>query len=263
MKYPEKVKEHIIEWLKKYISEANQNGFIVGVSGGVDSAVTSTLCALTEFPVYAIEMSIHQNKNQISRAKEHLKWLKKNYKNVKIISHSLTNVFESFKGELIKQNKHNLDLLSLANTRARLRMITLYYFAGYYKSLVVGTGNKVEDFGIGFYTKHGDGAVDLCPIADLLKSDVYSLASHLKIISSIQKAIPADGLWDDNRTDEEQIGAKYSSIEEAMNLISNNVPIENLTKKQAATRMIYLKLNNKNQHKMLPIPICKIPKKIL
>ena len=262
MKSPEKVKKYIVDWLKAYIINSKQNGFVVGVSGGVDSAVTSTLCALTKCPVYVIEMPIHQDKNQISRSRDHIKWLVSNYKNVNPISHSLTKTFDTFKDEIKKANL-NLDLLTLANTRARLRMATLYYFAGSNKCIVAGTGNKIEDFGVGFYTKYGDGGVDISPIADLLKSEVFSLASHLNIIQSILIAKPTDGLWDDGRTDEDQMGASYKELEEAMDLIEKKISDSSLTKNQNKVRKIFQYLNSQNKHKMIPIPLCKIPKGFL
>ncbi|MDG2371524.1 MAG: NAD(+) synthase [Flavobacteriaceae bacterium] len=263
MKSPEKVQKHIVKWLKEYLVNSKQNGFVIGISGGIDSALTSTLCALTKFPVYVIEMPIYQNINQVSRSRNHMNWLVSNYENVTPISHSLTKVFNAFKSEIEKTTQQELDLLSLANTRARLRMTALYYFAGSYKCLVVGTGNKVEDFGIGFYTKYGDGGVDLSPIADLLKSEVLSLASHLNILKSILSADPTDGLWDDGRTDEDQIGAKYEDLEKAMELIKNNISDNNLNKKQIKIRKIYQKLHSQNKHKMLSIPVCFIPKEYL
>ena len=261
MKFPEKVKTHIVNWLKNYLINSKQNGFVVGVSGGVDSALTSTLCALSNFPVYAIQMPIHQNIKEVSRSTNHMKWLETNFKNVKSFSHSLSDVFDVFKEGI--ELKQELNQLSLANTRARLRMTTLYYFAGTYKCLVAGTGNKIEDFGVGFYTKYGDGGVDISPIADLFKSEVFSLASHLKISKSILTAKPTDGLWDDGRTDEDQMGANYDDLETTMKLIEKKVPNSNLSNKDKATKTIFEKLHNQNKHKMLPIPVCKIPKEYL
>jgi NAD+ synthase len=263
MKSPEKVKNHVIDWLKKYLLESKQEGFIVGVSGGIDSAVTSTLCANTGLPVYVIEMPIHQNSNEILRAKDHMEWLSSNFKNVITFSHSLTKVFDTFKGEIEKNKKAEPNLLSLANSRARLRMTTLYYFAGSLKCLVTGTGNKVEDFGVGFYTKYGDGGVDISPIADLKKSEIFHLANHLNIIKSILAAKPTDGLWDDGRTDEDQMGANYKDLENAMDLIERKVPNSDLSENEIKTRDIYKKLHFQNKHKMLPIPVCKIPNKYL
>ena len=169
MKSPEKVIEHIVSWLNEYRTRSNMNGFVVGVSGGVDSAVTSTLCALTEAPVICLEMEIHQEGNQVSRANEHIKWLENKFSNVSHHNLSLSVVFDSFVNELPPTDLKEEQLLSLANTRARLRMSTLYYFAALNRYLVAGTGNKIEDFGVGFYTKYGDGGVDLSPIADLFK----------------------------------------------------------------------------------------------
>ena len=261
MKSPEKVKDHIVNWLKKYLKNSKQNGFIVGISGGIDSALTSTLCALTNYPVFVVEMPIHQSESEVSRSKAHMKWLKKKYKNVKSITHSLTNVFESFKKEIELHEKPNL--LGLANTRARLRMTTLYYFASSFKCIVAGTGNKVEDFGVGFYTKYGDGGVDISPIADLLKSEVFSLSSYLKISKNILTAKPTDGLWDDGRTDEQQMGANYSDLELAMNLVETKKDEKSLTEKERQLKNLFEKLQNQNKHKMHPIPVCKIPKNYL
>ena len=263
MKYPKKVSKYIINWLKKYLIESKLEGFVVGVSGGIDSAVTSKLCALSGFPVYLVEMPINQEESQIVRAKKHMNLLKKEFINVNLISTSLTNVFNTFKNELKTNNSGELDQHSLANSRARLRMTTLYYYAGYYKSLVVGTGNKVEDFGVGFYTKYGDGGVDISPIADLLKSEVFSIGRYLRITNKILEAKPTDGLWDDNRTDEEQMGINYDEIEEAMRLISDKIPDNELDVDQRKARSIYIKLNEQNRHKMKPIPLCEIPKGLL
>ncbi|MBL30857.1 MAG: NAD(+) synthase [Flavobacteriaceae bacterium] len=263
MKYPKKVSKYIVDWLSNYLINSKNKGFVVGVSGGIDSAVTSKLCALSGFPVYIIEMPINQEKSQVARAKEHMKLLKNEFSNVTSITTSLTNVFDTLKNELKKHKKGELNQHSLANTRARLRMTTLYYYAGHYESLVVGTGNKVEDFGIGFYTKYGDGGVDLSPIADLLKSDVFSLGKFLKINSQILNAKPTDGLWDDNRTDEDQMGIGYDEIEEAMNLITKKIPDKELSIDQIKSRKIYKNLNKQNRHKMTPIPICKVPVNLL
>ena len=263
MKYPKKVTEYIVNWLKKYLKESKLEGFVVGVSGGIDSAVTSKLCALSGLPVYLVEMPINQEENQVARAHKHMNLLKEEFINVNLISTSLTQVFNTFKDELKKNNIGDLDQHSLANSRARLRMTTLYYYAGYYKSLVVGTGNKVEDFGIGFYTKYGDGGVDISPIADLLKSEVFSIGRYLRITNKILEAKPTDGLWDDNRTDEEQMGINYDEIEEAMRLIRDEVPDNELDVDQKKARNIYIKLNEQNRHKMTPIPLCEIPKGLL
>ena len=176
----EKVNIHIVNWLKMYAENAKMNGFVVGISGGVDSAVTSTLCAQTGLPTLCVEMPIHQAPSHVSRGREHIELLKSRFENVSNIEADLTPVFETFKNQ-VPNNDESKTHLSLANTRARLRMTTLYYFAGIHGYLVAGTGNKVEDFGVGFYTKYGDGGVDLSPIADLMKSEVYALADFLKI----------------------------------------------------------------------------------
>ena len=257
MKSPEKVIDHIVNWLNNYADKSGMNGFVVGVSGGIDSALTSTLCALTGKPVLCIEMPIHQEPNQVSRAKEHIAWLEKKFTNVSHNFLSLTEVFNSFKEVLPPVVSHENQFLSLANTRARLRMTTLYYFAALKRYLVAGTGNKVEDFGVGFYTKYGDGGVDLSPIADLMKSEVFLLAKTLGVIKVIQNAAPTDGLWGDDRTDEDQIGASYDELEWAMN--NQNTNSDLLSKREKEVLTIYNKLNTQNQHKMQAIPVCKIP----
>ena len=257
MKNPEKVSKHIVSWIDNYLNKSKMKGFVVGVSGGVDSALTSTLCAETKRNVLCIEMPINQEKDQVSRSKKHIEWLKKKYSNVSSINISLDNTFDSFI-ESIPEVKSSENDLSLANTRSRLRMVALYYFSSLKKYLVVGTGNKVEDFGIGFYTKYGDGGVDISPIADLLKSDVYNLAKFYNIIDEIIEATPTDGLWDDNRNDEDQIGASYEELEKAMQ-IAHNLDYD-LSNREQEVLKIYKSLNSSNRHKMLPIPICKIPK---
>jgi NAD+ synthase len=255
----EEVNRHIVNWLKEYASKAKVNGFVIGISGGVDSAVTSTLCAQTGLTTLCIEMPIHQDPTQVNRGKEHIEQLKKRFPNVKNAQSDLSNVFETFK-KAVPDSEDIIRLdLSLANTRARMRMTTLYYFAGIYGLLVAGTGNKIEDFGVGFYTKYGDGGVDLSPIADLMKSDVYALGRYLEIPESIQKAAPTDGLFGDSRTDEEQIGASYDELEWAMNEDQNHKKAEDFTGREKLVFEIYKKLNAINQHKMNPIPVCIIP----
>jgi NAD+ synthase len=254
----EKVNTLIVNWLKTYAENAKVNGFVVGISGGVDSAVTSTLCAQTGLPTLCVEMPIHQAPSHVSRGREHIEQLKLRFSNVKNIEANLTSVFEEFKKvvpndvDIIKVN------LSLANTRARLRMSTLYYFAGIHGLLVAGTGNKVEDFGVGFYTKYGDGGVDLSPIADLMKSDVYSLGEFLKVPSSILLASPTDGLFGDDRTDEDQLGASYDELEWAMLEDEKEKTAENFSGREKIVFEIYKKLNTINQHKMTEIPVCLI-----
>ncbi len=252
------VANQIVNWLKEYAENAKVNGFVVGISGGVDSAVTSTLCALTGFKVICVEMPIHQDEKQINRGKEHINQLKKRFENVSSIETDLTQTFDTFQNSVPKSDDVAKYNLALANTRARLRMTTLYYIAGIEGLLVAGTGNKVEDFGVGFYTKYGDGGVDLSPIADLMKSEVYQLGQYLEIPTSIQTAAPTDGLFGDDRTDEDQLGATYDELEEAM-LADEEGKTENdfEGRKQEVFR-IYKRLNTINQHKMNPIPVCKI-----
>ncbi|TVZ52008.1 NAD(+) synthase [Dokdonia sp. Hel_I_53] len=255
----QKVVDHIVNWLKDYATNARMSGFVIGISGGVDSALTSTLCAKTGLRVLCIEMPIHQDERQVSRAKEHINQLKKRFANVTNLEVNLTETFEELKKALpIVENSEQLNL-SLANTRARLRMSTLYYFAGLHKYLVAGTGNKVEDFGVGFYTKYGDGGVDLSPIADLMKSDVFKLASAVGVPESILNAAPTDGLWGDDRTDEDQIGASYDQLEWAMLQDENGHTANDFNGEQARVFKLYKKLNTANLHKMNPIPVCKIP----
>jgi NAD+ synthase len=255
----EKVNEHIVSWLKAYANKAHVNGFVVGISGGVDSAVTSTLCAQTGFPTLCVEMPIHQANSQVNRAKEHIDQLKKRFPNVSSIESNLTPIYDAFKAEMPESNDETKYHLALANTRARLRMTTLYYHAGIHGYLVAGTGNKVEDFGVGFYTKYGDGGVDISPIADLMKSDVYALGKYLTIPDSIQTAAPTDGLFGDNRTDEDQLGASYDELEWAMLENEKEMLGSNYSEREDEVLKIFYKLNNSNKHKMLPIPICIIP----
>ena len=257
MKHPQKVSKHIINWINTYLENNKINGLVVGISGGVDSALTSTLCAETGKRLICIEMPIKQQDVQISRAKKHIEWLKSKYTNVTSILINLDHTFNAFVNSLpySESNKHDL---SLANTRSRLRMVTLYYVAALNNFIVAGTGNKVEDFGIGFYTKYGDGGVDISPIADLLKSEVFELARYHKINDEILMAKPTDGLWNDNRTDEEQIGATYDELEKAM--MQESEPNINLSNREKEVMNILKSLNSSNRHKMLPIPVCTIPK---
>ncbi|GAW89821.1 NAD synthase [Flavobacterium psychrophilum] len=255
----EKVNEHIVNWLKTYAQKAKVNGFVIGISGGIDSAVTATLCAQTGLTVLCVEMPIHQAQSHINRAQEHIMQLKKNFANVTDTRVNLTPVFESFKIEVPVSNNEAKLNLSLANTRARLRMTSLYYLAGIHGLLVAGTGNKVEDFGVGFFTKYGDGGVDLSPIADLMKSDVRALATYLNVPESIQKAAPTDGLFGDDRSDEDQLGASYTELEWAMIALENGKKSDDFTDREKVVFEIYERLNTINQHKMNPIPVCLIP----
>ena len=248
------VKKNITNWIKEYAKKYNKN-LVIGISGGIDSAVTSTLCAETNLKTIVVSMPIHQNNAELIRAQKHMNWLKNNYKNIETIEIDLSIVFDQFKKTIgkISQNK-----LALANSRARLRMTTLYQIAGHKNGLVIGTGNKIEDFCIGFFTKYGDGGVDLSPIGDLMKSEVFSLAKELNIINDIQKAKPTDGLWDDGRNDEDQIGATYQEIENAIKNI--NTEKTNLSEREKKVIEIYLNYQKINQHKMKPIPVCYLAK---
>jgi len=251
-----KVIAHIVNWLKLYSQKSHTSGFVIGISGGIDSALTSTLCAKTDLPVICLNMPIRQHKAEYSRGVEHISWLKENFSNVSSHEIELTQVFETIENTFPKDIQ---DYLSMANTRARLRMLTLYAFAGNKKMLVVGTGNKVEDFGVGFFTKYGDGGVDISPIADLLKSQVYALAKELKIVDSILQAKPTDGLWADERSDEDQIGAGYDELEWAMEYLKNSNKQVKLSAREKVVLDIYTRLNTANQHKMQAIPVCIIP----
>jgi len=247
--------DHIVQWLDTYLEKSGLTGFVIGVSGGIDSAVTSTLCARTGKPVLALNMPIHQAENQVSRASAHIEWLKKKFDNVNGIDVELSSVFDQIKKSL---PDHIQDGMTMANTRARLRMLALYAFASNHKMLVAGTGNKVEDFGVGFYTKYGDGGVDLSPIADLMKTQVYALGKDLGIIEDILTAPPTDGLWEDNRTDENQIGATYAELEWAMQYLESSQK-ESLSERQEKILAIYEKFHTTNKHKIDPIPVCRVP----
>ena len=248
--------DHIVKWLRNYCETSGMSGFVVGVSGGIDSALTSTLCAMTEKPTLLVEMPIHQAQSHVTRAQQHMEFLENRFELVHTMRVELTSTFDTLVQSLRPSDNDALTNLSLANSRARLRMTTLYYFAGIHKYLVAGTGNKVEDFGVGFYTKYGDGGVDLSPIADLMKTEVYSLAESLGIHDDILNAAPTDGLFGDDRSDEDQLGASYPELEWAMAYIDNG---EKISKRERDVLDIYRKLNNQNQHKMQPIPVCIIP----
>ncbi len=267
----QQVVDHLVAWLKSYAEENRQQGFVVGVSGGVDSALTSTLCAMTGLPTLLLELPIHQPKQQVSRAQEHMSQLQSRFSNASGKRVDLTQAFDDLVSDWEKSDNQHIMHLTLANTRSRLRMTTLYYHAGTRSSLVAGTGNKVEDFGVGFYTKYGDGGVDISPIADLTKTEVFQLAKFVGVPESILIAPPTDGLWEDDRSDEDQMGATYPELEWAMDWLSlhgvrhNNKWIwdsayEALTNpRQQEVLRIYMRMNNANQHKMNPIPVCIIP----
>ena len=244
MKISEKI-SFISNWIKNYTvtmpSEAKS--LVIGVSGGIDSSVSSTLCAMTGLRTIVLSMPIKQKNTQHNLSLKHQEWLLKNFENVEAHTVNLDKLFEIFENSLSNFNSEN----GMANSRARLRMTALYQVAAANKGIVVGTGNKVEDFGVGFYTKYGDGGVDISPIADCNKSEVWEMGRELKILKEIIDAVPTDGLWDDGRTDEGQLELKYSEIEEAM-----NNPI-------SSNREKYEKIRKLNLHKMEPIPVCKIP----
>ena len=235
--------QFIKNWIKNYCNsmEKKPDCLVVGVSGGIDSAVVSTISAMTEMRVKALSMPIRQLKFQDDLSRAHLKWLKSKFSNVDEVIINLDEVFDNFEKSLKDFNDEH----AFANSRARLRMTTLYQVAGANNGIVVGTGNKVEDFGVGFYTKYGDGGVDISPIADCLKTQVWEMGKELKILESIIKAPPTDGLWADGRTDESQLGMSYEDLEKAM----LNRKDKNYEK--------YFKIRKKNLHKMNQIPICK------
>ncbi|MFK8296818.1 NAD(+) synthase [Capnocytophaga cynodegmi] len=256
----EKVVKHIVKWLKDYAENAGVKGLVIGISGGVDSAVVSTLCAETGLPTLCLELPIHQAESHVSRAKQHIDFLKKNYTNVSSLEVDLTPVFDQFVAQIPPTDKSSYEM-ALANTRARLRMTTLYYFAGLEGYIVVGTGNKIEDFGVGFFTKYGDGGVDVSPIADLMKSEVYLLGKYLNIPKSILQAKPSDGLFGDDRSDEDQLKASYDELEWAMLQDEKGKTADDFSGREKEVFQIYKRLNKNNQHKMNPIPICKIEDK--
>ena len=252
--------QFIVDWIKNYKETNNLNGFVVGVSGGIDSALTSTLCALSGIKTLCLNMPIKQKEEQCQRAERHIQWLKKKFDNVESVDINLTKVFNQFK--LSVENNSSMNKLALANTRSRIRMMTLYYYATINNSIVVGTGNKVEDFGVGFYTKYGDGGVDISPIADLMKSEVFEISKKLNINNEILDAKPTDGLWDDDRSDEEQIGATYDDLEKVMNSLERGMKPDEFESDMKEKYTIYMEHHIANKHKMNSIPVCKIPNKL-
>ncbi len=254
----DKIANHIQTWLDEYLNSSGLSGFIIGISGGIDSALVSKLCALTGKKTLLITMPIRQTTSEYTRAWKHMEALKNEFSNVSILEVDLTASFEVF--EKAMPFDLNENHLAMANSRSRLRMTTLYALGQANGCIVVGTGNKVEDFGVGFYTKYGDGGVDISPIADLYKTQVYKLANHLGVISEIQQAKPTDGLFEDGRSDEDQIGATYPELEWAMEFDGDE---ENLSAREKEVLRIFRRLNRINQHKMQPIPVCFIPKMYL
>lgn len=237
----------ISDWIKSYCDNNNIKALVVGISGGIDSALVSTLCCFTGIRTIIVSLPIHQNISQLERAHLHVEWLKNKFDNVEFIEIDLTLLFNTFK-DLFP----NSDNLSLANSRSRLRMTALYQISALNGGIVVGTGNKIEDFGIGFFTKYGDGGVDISPIADLTKSEVRSMSKNIGIIEEILTAPPTDGLWDDDRTDEQQIGCSYQDLEWAMEC---NQDPKDLDEHKKKILNIYNSFHNRNKHKMLPVPV--------
>ncbi|MED6346521.1 MAG: NAD(+) synthase [Candidatus Thermoplasmatota archaeon] len=247
------VANDISNWIGEYAKENGIGTLVVGVSGGIDSAVTSTLSAMTGIDTIVLNMPIHQDGGQYDLSERHIEWLKTNWENVGGEVFDLSSTYDQFCSEMGPE----LSELSLANSRARLRMTALYAIAGSYDGMVVGTGNKVEDFGVGFFTKYGDGGVDISPIADLYKSEVFAIGKELGIIEEILEATPTDGLWDDGRTDEEQIGASYEELEWAMRELENPSDSE-MTDREQEVMDLYTELHEANSHKMVPIPVFKV-----
>lgn len=253
----EQLASYIVQWLSTYCREAQQHGFIVGISGGVDSALASTLCARTGLKTVLLSMPIHQQAEQLKRAKNHMNWLQGCFSNVERLEVDLTASFESLRSSFPSDTANHE--LSMANMRSRLRMTTLYAIGQTHRCLIAGTGNKIEDFGVGFYTKYGDGGVDLSPIADLTKTEVWNVSKHLGISHEITSAKPTDGLWGEDRTDEDQLGASYPELEWAMEFVGDE---SSLTFRQKEVLSIYHRFNKVNRHKMEPIPVCRIPKRL-
>ncbi len=248
------LEERIVSWLKDYAQQFNIKAFVIGVSGGIDSAVSSTLAAKTGLPVYSIGMPIHQKNEQETLSDAHLDWLQSNFSNVVTQKFDLTKVFDTFQ---FTMREFGGDKLALANSRSRLRMVTLYQVATSVGGIVVGTGNKVEDYGVGFYTKYGDGGVDIAPIADLYKTEVWELGRHFGVDQRIIDASPTDGLWDDGRTDEDQIGTSYEMLEWVMENGLSEDPMF-LNENQTHAINVYQKFHNQNKHKMISIPTFKL-----
>uniref|UniRef100_UPI004049C560 NAD(+) synthase n=1 Tax=Candidatus Pelagibacter sp. TaxID=2024849 RepID=UPI004049C560 len=237
--------QFISNWIKDYVEKmpSKAQSLVIGISGGIDSSVSSTLSAMTGIKTIVLSMPIKQQSTQHDLSLKHQEWLVKNFNNVEAHTVNLDKLFETFENTL-----YNFDSeLGMANSRARIRMTTLYQVSAANNGIVVGTGNKVEDFGVGFYTKYGDGGVDISPIADCNKTEVWEIGKSLNILKEIIEAAPTDGLWDDGRTDEGQLGLKYEELEEAMNNVNST------------NREKYEKIRKMNLHKMEPIPVCKIP----
>jgi NAD+ synthase len=256
---------HIVKWLKTYARSANISTFVVGISGGIDSSVVSALCARTGLKTIVVQMPIRQNKKLDNRSSMQATWLLDRYPTtVTHINVDLTTVFSAFEKKIeplcgAEEYNHETYLLASANSRSRLRMMTLYQIAQCHSGLVVGTGNRVEDFGVGFFTKYGDGGVDISPIGDCLKTEVWDMGRELGLPQEIIDAAPTDGLWTDDRTDEDQLGMTYPELEHAMTLDSADNCVYNpleLTKTEKAQLKRYRDIRRRNMHKMTPIPVC-------
>ncbi len=256
------VKSRIVSWLDDYCAGCHAVGFVIGISGGIDSALCSVLAAETGRRVLCVSLPIHQAPAQVSRGDEHISWLKERYPNVSSVKVELTDPYEALLAAFSKSDNDARQQLTEANTRSRLRMTALYYYAGLENLLVVGTGNKIEDFGVGFYTKYGDGGVDISPIADLTKSEVFELSAFMGVTTSILKAKPTDGLFGDDRSDEDQIGASYPELERAMAAWERGAVAEDFEGREREVFEIFVRRNRANRHKMVPIPICQIPEEM-
>ena len=251
---PSEKTKFISNWILDYVNSMpnKAQSLVVGISGGIDSSVSSTLSAMTGLKTIVVSMPIRQKKEQHDLSLKHQEWLVKKFKNVEGHTVSLDNMFDSFKKTLTKFDSEH----GMANSRARLRMTTLYQVAAANKGIVVGTGNKIEDFGVGFYTKYGDGGVDISPIADCTKTEIWEMGKELNILDEIIKAEPTDGLWGDDRSDEEQLGASYVELEWAMDFAGDE---SDLSHRQREVLAIYRRLHSANKHKMEPIPVCEVP----
>lgn len=259
-----KVAQYISDWMAGYLKKSGMSGYVIGISGGIDSAVVSSLAAMCGSRTLCALLPIHQAPAQVSRAIEHAQALRRRYPNVEIADIDLTSAYDTFVssfGTLFSAGQNQTDLAN-ANARSRLRMTALYHCAGMNNLLVAGTGNKIEDFGVGFYTKYGDGGVDISPIADLVKTEVYELGRWLGVPESILSAAPTDGLFGDDRTDEQQIGASYPELEKAMTQAAAGQDPASMSERERQVYEIYLHRNRANRHKMEPIPVCMVPEEI-
>lgn len=263
----EAVAHYIAEWMSGYLDGTGAAGFVVGVSGGIDSAVVSMLAAMTGRRTLCVTLPIHQVQAQVDRAGEHVRRLTERYSNAEAAHADLTAAYDAFAGSfapsLVQGAGKGVADLAGANARSRLRMTALYYFAGLNNLLVAGTGNKIEDFGVGFFTKYGDGGVDISPIADLTKTEVYELGRWLRVPEAILVAPPTDGLFGDDRTDEQQIGATYPELERAMAHAEWGTDPALLSGREREVYDIFLRRNRANRHKMEPIPVCRIPRHLV